>query len=190
MTGPGRNLGASVRARLLDLSRKRGEQLEYVLNRYATERLLHRLSCSEMRDDFVLKGATLLRIWSAGEYRPTRDVDFLGFGSPDLEGVAKHIRDLCDVVVPDDGIVFLARTVKAERIKEDQEYEGVRVRLEAVLAGAKIPVQIDIGFGDAVHPVEEDYPVLLLDSAIPRDVRAAGNLDPDRCPVGPHHQLL
>jgi hypothetical protein len=111
MTGRGRNVGASVRARLLNLSRERGEQLDYVLNRYATERLLHRLSCSALRDDFVLKGATLLRAWSAGEYRPTRDVDFLRFGSPDLEDVARCIRDLCAVGVPDDGIVFNASSV-------------------------------------------------------------------------------
>jgi predicted nucleotidyltransferase component of viral defense system len=169
MTGRGRNVGASIRARLLNLSRERGEQLEYVLNRYATERLLHRLSSSTMRDELVLKGAALLRVWSAGEYRPTRDVDFLGFGSSALEDVAKKIRELCEVEVPDDdGIIFRAATVVAERIKEDQEYEGVRVRVEALLAGAKIPLQLDIGFGDAVCPIEEDYPVLLAGSAVPR----------------------
>jgi predicted nucleotidyltransferase component of viral defense system len=168
VTGRSRNIGASVRARLSTRSKEHDEEFDYVLNRYATERLLHRLSCSEMRDDFVLKGATLLRVWAAGEYRPTRDVDFLAFGSHDLEQVASRIRALCEVDVPDDGIVFHARTVKAERIKEDQEYEGVRVRLEAVLDRARIPMQIDIGFGDAVQPVEEDYPVLLPGSATPR----------------------
>jgi hypothetical protein len=157
-SGRRRNVAASVRARLLELSRARSEAFDYILNRYATERLLLRLSCSAMREELVLKGATLLRVWSAGESRPTRDVDFLAFGSSSLEDVAKRIRELCEVAVPeDDGIVFAAHTVTTKQIKEDQEYEGVRVLLEAALDGAKIPIQIDIGFGDAVHPVKEHY---------------------------------
>ena len=168
MTVSKRNLAASIRARLLDLSRNRGEAFDYALNCYATERLLHRLSCSSRRNEFVLKGATLLRAWLADEHRPTRDVDFLAFGSSEIDDVTAVIRELCDASVPDDGIVFLAGTVTADRIKDNDEYEGVRVRLEAKLAGAKIPMQIDIGFGDAVDPVDEDYPVLLSDLEAPR----------------------
>lgn len=165
--GRGRDIGASVRARLLELARHRGIPFELVLNRYAIERLLYRLACSARRDEFVLKGATLLQIWSSAPYRPTRDVDLLGFGSPELDDVAAKIRELCVVPVPDDGITFDAATVEATRIKDDDEYEGVRVRLQASLAAARIPVQIDVGFGDAVTPLEHDYPVLLPGSPTP-----------------------
>ena len=168
MTTRGRNIGASIRARLLELARSRGEAFDYVLNRYAVERLLIRVAASPHRSDLVLKGATLLRVWSMDGHRPTRDVDFLGFGSSALDDVRRMIRDLCDVEVPDDGITFDARTIVTERIKPDEEYQGVRARLDAVLAAAKVPVQIDIGFGDAVSPVEDDYPVLLDGSSTPR----------------------
>lgn len=160
-SGRGRNVGASVRARLGNLARDQGLALDYLLNRYAVERLLHRLSCSTYRDSFALKGATLLRVWSESTLRPTRDVDLLGFGPPDVDSVASTVREICDVSVPDDGITFRPGTIVATRIKDDAEYEGVRVRLRAELDAAKIPVQIDVGFGDAVEPREDQYPVLL-----------------------------
>ena len=166
-SGRGRNVGASVRARLGNLARDQGVAFDYLLNRYAVERLLHRLSCSPYRDSFVLKGATLLRLWSASSFRPTRDVDLLGFGPSDLDDVARRVREICDTSVPDDGISFRGDTIVATRIKDDAEYEGVRVRLQAELAGARIPVQIDVGFGDAVQPREDSYPVLLEDFAAP-----------------------
>jgi hypothetical protein len=136
-----------------------------MLNRYAVERLLHRLSCSPHREGFVLKGATLLRVWSTSSIRPTRDLDLLGFGPSDLDDVARRGREICDAPVPDDGITFRGDTIVATRIKDDAEYEGVRVRLQAELAGATIPVQIDVGFGDAAQPREDSYPVMLEDFA-------------------------
>jgi predicted nucleotidyltransferase component of viral defense system len=154
-------MAASVRARLANLARAQGVAFDYVLNRYAVERLLHRLSSSTHRGSFVLKGATLLRVWSPSSLRPTRDVDFLGFGPAELDDVAGRVREICETTVPDDGITFRGDTIVAARIKDDAEYEGVRVRLQAELAGARIPVQIDVGFGDAVQPREERYPVLL-----------------------------
>ena len=166
-SGRGRNVGASVRARLGNLARDQGVAFDYLLNRYAVERLLHRLSCSPHRDSFVLKGATLLRLWSASTFRPTRDVDLLGFGPSDLDDVARRVREICDTPVPDDGIVFRGDTIVVTRIKDDAEYEGVRVRLLAELASARIPVQIDVGFGDAVQPREDSYPVLLEDFDAP-----------------------
>lgn len=115
----------------------------------------------------MLKGATLLRVWSESSFRPTRDVDFLGVGPSGVDDVADRIREICNVSVSDDGITFVAGTMVATRIKDDAEYEGVRVRLHAKLAGAMIPVQIDVGFGDAVRPREDIYPVLLEDFAAP-----------------------
>lgn len=165
--GRGRNVGASVRARLGNLARAQGVAFDYLLNRYAVERLLYRLSCSTHRDNFVLKGATLLRVWSASAFRPTRDVDLLGFGSSDLDDVAARVREICATSVPDDGIVFRGDTIVATRIKDDAEYEGVRLRLQAELAGARIPVQIDVGFGDVAQPHEDTYPVLLEELAAP-----------------------
>ena len=102
-------------------------------------------------------------MWSASSLRPTRDVDLLGFGTAELEDVAGRIREICSTPVLDDGITFRGETIVAARIKDDAEYEGVRVRLQAELASAQIPVQIDVGFGDAVQPREDRYPVLLED---------------------------
>jgi predicted nucleotidyltransferase component of viral defense system len=113
-SGRGRNVGASVRARLGNLARDRGVAFDYLLNRYAVERLLHRLSCSTHRDSFVLKGATLLRVWSTSMLRPTRDVDLLGFGPSDLDDVADRVREICETSVPDDGINGLLREVGRE----------------------------------------------------------------------------
>lgn len=166
-SGRGHNLPASVRARLGNLARTRGVAFDYLLNRYAVERLLHRLSCSRHRDSFVLKGATLLRVWSASSHRPTRDVDLLGFGSAELEDVADRIREVLATAVLDDGISFRGDTLVATRIKDHAEYQGVRVRLLAEIGSAKIPIQIDVGFGDAVRPREDNYPVLLEGFATP-----------------------
>ncbi len=165
--GKGRDMGASVRARLKNLAREQGVAFDYLLNRYAVERLLHRLSHSTHRNGFVLKGATLFRLWSASSLRPTRDVDFLAFGSSELRAIATRVREICETSVPDDGIVFLTDTIVASRIKDDTEYEGVRVRLQATVAGARIPVQIDVGFGDAVEPGEGMFPLLLEGFAAP-----------------------
>ena len=147
-----KNVAASVRQRLLNLAKDRGEEFHLVLARYAIERFLYRLSRSKHRDLFVLKGATLIQAWGASRHRATRDLDLLGHGDSDPAAVADVVRAVCGTPVEDDGLVFVADTIAAGRIREDQVYEGVRVRLTAVLAGAEIPVQVDVGFGDAVTP--------------------------------------
>lgn len=159
---PGRNLAASVRARLLTLAQEKGEDYQRILGKYAVERFLFRLGRSEYRDRFVLKGAMLFTLWMGEMHRPTKDLDLLGWGSSAVEEVEKTIRAIC-AVVEEDGLVFDGGSVAGERIKEDDEYEGVRVKLSATLAGARIPMQIDIGFGDAVYPEPEfaSFPVLL-----------------------------
>ena len=164
-----RNLAASVRQRLLNRVRERGEDFNYLLTRYANERLLFRLAESGHRDQFVLKGATLFELWHEAVHRATRDVDLLGFGEPTVERMQAVFRELCTVDVEPDGLRFIERSVRAEPIRDGQAYGGVRVRLAADLDGARIALQVDIGFGDTVTPgvVEADFPTL-LDFPAPR----------------------
>lgn len=166
---PTRNVAASVRQRLLNLAKERGEEFNVVLARYAVERFLYRLSRSKHRDHFVLKGATLIQAWGAGRHRATRDLDLLGHGESDPAAVAAVVREICGTKVDDDGLVLATDSIDAARIREDQVYEGVRVRLTALLAGAEIPVQVDVGFGDAVTPRPRMLVVpTLLDQPAPR----------------------
>jgi predicted nucleotidyltransferase component of viral defense system len=160
-----RNVAASVRQRLLNIAPGRGEDFGLVLIRYALERLLYRLSKSDFRDQFVLKGAMLFQVWTETPHRPTRDLDLLGRGDPSLEHCQEVFREICRIPVEDDGLIFSADTVNVEKIKEDQDYEGVRVKFLARLDNPRIPVQVDVGFGDAVTPELLDYPTLLPMSA-------------------------
>ena len=164
-----RDVAASVRQRLLNLARERGEDFGLMLTRYALERVMYRVSVSEHREQFILKGAMLFALWTDDLHRPTRDLDLLGHGTIDTQRLEQVFREVIGVEVENDGLEFLAETVRGERIREDEEYEGVRVHLEARLAAARIKVQIDVGFGDIVTPAPEEteYPVL-LDFPAPR----------------------
>jgi predicted nucleotidyltransferase component of viral defense system len=158
-----RNVGASVRARLLDRARAERSDFQILLTRYAIERLLYRLSVSGHRDRFILKGAMLFVTWVANPFRPTRDLDLLDYGENDDQALAETFRAICSEPVAEDGVTFDAPRLKAAPIREDVEYGVVRIRTTATIAGARIPIQIDIGFGDVVTPapVEIDYPTLL-----------------------------
>lgn len=162
MTAP-KDLIASVRGRLLNLSRHRKEDFNLVLTRFGIERLLYRLSKSEHANDFILKGAVLFHLWSATPHRPTRDVDLLAFGSPDLSVIANIFRQICTVPVEPDGVTFDPDSVAAEAIREEAIYDGVRVTMRGRLGVARIPLQIDVGFGDAILPAPETtvFPTLL-----------------------------
>ena len=158
-----RNIGASVRARLLQRARAEKADYQILLTRYALERLLYRLSVSDQREQFVLKGAMLFAVWQDDPFRPTRDLDLLGHGEPDPATIAASIRSICSVEVPDDGIVFDVAGIEAAPIRGEDEYPGVRVRTGATIAGARLPIQIDVGFGDVITPeaIEIEYPALL-----------------------------
>ena len=158
-----RNVGASVRARLLARARAERADFQLILTRYALERLLCRLSVSNQREQLVLKGAMLLAVWQEDLFRPTRDLDLLGQGDPDTASIAASIRSICSVKVPDDGVVFDTARVEAVPIRDDDAYPGVRVRTGATIAGARLPIQIDVGFGDVITPgaIEIEYPTLL-----------------------------
>lgn len=155
------NLAASVRQRLLNRARNEGRELQNLLSDFAIERFLYRLSKSPHRNQFVLKGATLLRIWVPGEHRGTWDLDLLA-RSLTAESIPGLVREICDVDSPD-GLLFHLESLEAESIRARAEMVGVRVRLLATLAGARIPLQIDFGLGDAVVPPprREVFPVLL-----------------------------
>ena len=156
------NVGASVRHRLLTLAHARGQPMELLLTRYALERLLHRLSLSPHRERFVLKGAMLLATWFHEPYRATRDVDLLGFGDAAEDALRATFREIMAIKV-DDGVNFDLKGLRIEAIREQVEYGGSRLRTTATLAGARIPITVDIGFGDAVEPGVDDIdlPVLL-----------------------------
>jgi predicted nucleotidyltransferase component of viral defense system len=160
-----RNVAASIRQKILNLAGSTGEDFGFILTRYTLERLLYRLSQSRFQDQFILKGAMLFQVWTHTPHRPTRDLDLLGCGDPSLEHCQEVFRELCRLSVEDDGLTFPAETVSAEKIKEDQEYEGIRVKFLALLDNARIPIQVDVGFGDAVVPGALDYPTLLPMSA-------------------------
>lgn len=156
------NLGASVRAKLLNQARASGQPFDLILVRFALERLLYRLSISGHAERFVLKGAMLLTTWFDDPARPTRDLDLLGFGDPDPDAMQATFRDILSIEV-DDGILFNADTLRGDRIREALDYGGVRLRAVADVGGARVPVAIDVGFGDALEPGAEllDYPTLL-----------------------------
>jgi len=160
---PPKNLPASIRQKLLDLARARNDDFGLILVKYGLERILYRLSRSAHRDVFVLKGALLFELWTHKTYRPTRDADFLARGDNAPERFVHIFRTLCVMEVEPDGLTFDPDSVKAEHITEDADYEGVRVTFTAYLDRARIPIQIDIGFGDAITPgpVETEYPTLL-----------------------------
>jgi len=127
------------------------------------ERFLYRLSRTSHAESFVLKGALLFRAWSTLDTRATRDIDFLAITENDLEALTVKIQDICSVEYPADGLFFDDTTMKAQRIKEDADYEGIRIRLRGFLGKAVINLQIDVGFGDAVHPetLNIEYPTIL-----------------------------
>jgi len=158
-----KNLAKSVRDRLMNHARSRGEEFQFVLTRFALERLLYRITQSAHRQVFVLKGAMLFSLWTKETHRPTKDLDLLGFGEPAISRFQDIFREVCVVDVEADGLVFHPDSVQAAKIKEDQDYEGIRVTFFATLERARIPLQIDIGFGDTITPgaVSVDYPTIL-----------------------------
>ncbi len=164
-----KNIAQSVRDRLKAVAVAQRLDYNLVLTRYVLERLLFRLGTSTHRDRFALKGAMLFAVWTTDIIRPTRDLDLLGFGDSNVEAVRHAFVDILGVGVPEDGVVFGLATVGAEPIRAEQLYEGVRVTALAFIGSARIPVQIDIGFGDAITPGprDEDYPTL-LDAPAPR----------------------
>ena len=169
MTEDTGNRAHSVRQRLLNLARQTAQDYNRLLVRYSLERLLYRLSRSDHADRFILKGAMLFAVWSNQPYRATQDLDLLGLGPNSPEELVGVFREIVLAAVPvADGMAYLAGSITARIIRKDMKYEGVRVRMESRLGNARIPLNIDVGFGDAITPapLTADFPVL-LDPPVP-----------------------
>ncbi|MDP1607467.1 MAG: nucleotidyl transferase AbiEii/AbiGii toxin family protein [Rhodocyclaceae bacterium] len=165
----GRNIAASVRAKLLNKARAENRDFTLVLTRYALERLLYRLSISEHAEHFLLKGALLFDLWFDVPLRPTRDMDLLGFGLAEEPHLIAAFSDLCALEV-EDGIRFDAQSIRAGEIRKESNYAGIRVTLLGWIDGARCPIQVDVGYGDAVTPAAEavEYPVMLDEFPAPK----------------------
>lgn len=164
-----RNVAASVRQRLLNHASKTSQDFQVVLAQYGFERLLYRLGQSPYAGQFTLKGALMFLVWTGEQYRPTRDMDLMSRQKHTADELRDIFREICEVSVNDDGLVLLGDAVGTEPIRDDDEYGGMRVTLVGKLGHARIPLQIDIGFGDAVTPraVAREFPAL-LDFTAPR----------------------
>jgi predicted nucleotidyltransferase component of viral defense system len=177
------HLVSSIRNRLKNISRKRKLDFQFVLTRYALERFLYRLSKSKYKNQFVLKGALLFMVWSEEQFRPTKDLDLMGLVEKSAENLRGAVEEICRLDVEADGMIYDAAAITIREIREEQEYQGQRVKLTARLGNARIPLQIDIGFGDVIVPgaVETYFPSLLdmqkpLIKAYPKETVAAEKL--------------
>ena len=162
MAKPPKDIAASVRQRLLNLARQEGHVFDVVLVAFGLERLVYRLSVSDYRDRFVLKGGMLVTLWTADTGRFTRDIDFLAFGSNE-EAALKEAFSTILAIEGGDGLIYDAANLTAAPIREDQVYGGMRLRTTAYLGATQIPITVDLGFGDALGDpkYQIDYASLL-----------------------------
>ncbi len=158
-----KNLSASVHQRLLNNARETGRPFSEVLQYFAMERFLYRLSVSPFADTFILKGALLFRAWDTPKRRPTMDIDLLGYTDNTPENISRAIKQICVEQVEPDGVEFDPDSVVSVAIKEDADYAGVRSRFQGRLGNARVSMQIDVGFGDIIHPHAQklQYPAIL-----------------------------
>jgi len=158
-----KNIEASIKALLQNKAKEKNRPFSEILQYYGMERFLYRFSKSIYVDKFILKGALLFTMWRFPERRITLDIDFLAHFDNQVDSIEKVIRTVCNVVVVSDGLVFDSGTVKGQRIKEESEYEGVRVKFVGFLDRSRVSMQIDVGFGDIIYPSPEiyEYPVIL-----------------------------
>lgn len=162
MADPPRNIAASVKQRLLNMARAQRRGFDILLVRFALERLLFRLSQSPHRDSYILKGGMLVTQWLGHDSRETRDADFLGFGEADVETIKATFAEIMSIAA-DDGLDFDTDALAATPIREEMEYGGIRLKTSAYLERTRIPVTLDIAFGDALADPGQtiDYPSLL-----------------------------
>lgn len=168
MSSEKRNLPASVHQRLLNKAHETGQPFNELLQYYGIERLLYRLSISDHAEKFILKGALMFNAWGLANQRPTRDIDLLGYTQNTIEHIVSIFQDVCRLDAEPDGLEFETDHIRGERITEDTAYEGIRINIISRLGKTRLPIQIDIGFADAVTPAPAsvDYPTI-LDFPIP-----------------------
>jgi predicted nucleotidyltransferase component of viral defense system len=158
-----KNLPASIQAQLLVYAHREKTDFNLVLKRYGMERLLYRISKSRFADRFVLKGAVLFIAWQDSLYRPTLDLDLLAIGPSDTVSLNSAFREICGIACKEDALLFVPESVKAEQIRETNDFGGVRLYIDARLQKAKITLQVDCGFGDCITPeaYKEQFPTIL-----------------------------
>lgn len=161
--GKTRDLSASVLARLLKQARRTGDDYQRLLTLFVAERFLYRLGVSSVRDRFVLKGALLLRAWSAEPHRATRDVDLLWQGRGSADAVREDVAHICQTEVDPDGIEFDPASIRLEVIRPEDEHVGTRLSLLARCGSARVSLQVDVGVDDVVLPAPrlQTIPALL-----------------------------
>ncbi|MGB3211263.1 MAG: nucleotidyl transferase AbiEii/AbiGii toxin family protein [Desulforhopalus sp.] len=166
---PSANVAASVRQRLLNRARSDKRPFNELLQYYAMERFLYRLSKSLFADRFILKGALLLRVWDSPEFRPTMDIDMLGKTGNEATKILTSIRNILAVKVEEDGLVFDSDSLQSEPITEDADYGGLRIRFRGSLDTARLAMQLDIEFGDVIYPgPEKAYLPTMLEYPAPK----------------------
>lgn len=161
------DIAASIKARLLNKAKEKGEEFELFLVRYACERFLYRLGASELKSRCILKGAGLLALWMEDPYRATRDIDLLASGANDEANVRAAMETICNVPCPEDGLAFNLDSLAISPIRAEEKYPGQRAVLPARLGTARIRLQVDFGFGDAVTPYPEESPLPTLTGGVP-----------------------
>lgn len=161
------DVAASVRARLLAVAKRTGEEFERTLVRFASERWLYRLGRSSARERCILKGASLLAVWLPNPHRATRDVDLLALGAPDDDAIRELLKVIAETRCPEDGLVFDLSELSIEPIREDSNYEGVRATFQARLGTARMRMQVDFGLGDAIANGSEEVALPLMLGTLP-----------------------
>ncbi|MBI5057511.1 MAG: nucleotidyl transferase AbiEii/AbiGii toxin family protein [Nitrospirae bacterium] len=164
-----KNIEASVRGQLQNKAKETHRPFAEILQYFGMERFLYRLSRSEYANRFILKGALMFTVWHIPQRRTTLDIDFLARFDNQTTSIEKMVKDVCKTDVIPDGLIFDYNSVKGQRIKEDADYERVRVKFAGFLQRSRIPMQIDISFGDSILSGAKtiEYPVI-LDFPMPR----------------------
>ncbi|MBN2723151.1 MAG: nucleotidyl transferase AbiEii/AbiGii toxin family protein [Deltaproteobacteria bacterium] len=162
---PLKEISTSVRAKLLNISRSTGRDFQELAARYTVERFLARMTISNHRDRFVLKGAMLYIPWKLDDKRTTKDLDLLGLGSSDMENIKKVFKEICETHIEDDGLIFNIESIEVLQIREKSIYEGVRILMDVYLEKMSIRLQVDVGFGDPIIPAPQptEFPALFAE---------------------------
>ena len=165
-----KNIGHSIKARLLNASDHNNRRYQQLLVRYMQEGFLRRLSMSPYSRKFILKGGALLYAFDEFLPRPTLDIDFMGTGiSNDKSSIIDAFKEIAEITVEDDGVVFIADSIDASDIAVEKKYPGVRITVEAHLDTVVKELTFDIGFGDVIkpRPLSMEYPVIFSEMKAP-----------------------